>query len=69
MIIMISLIDVGKVGACAAFEILRYRISDVNLIDIAEDLARGEALDIMQTVPAIEFDGKIGNKRLQPDAR
>jgi malate dehydrogenase len=59
MIIMISIIGAGKVGASAAFEILRYRISDVTLIDIAEDLAKGEALDMMQAAPAIEFDGKI----------
>lgn len=29
------------------------------LIDIDENLARGEALDMMQAAPAIEFDGKI----------
>jgi len=56
---MITIIGAGKVGAAAAFEILRYRISDVVLIDIAEDLAKGEALDMMQASPAIEFDGKI----------
>jgi len=56
---MISIIGAGKVGSTAAFNILRYRISDVVLIDIAENLAKGEALDMMQTAPAIEFDGKI----------
>jgi malate dehydrogenase len=56
---MISIIGAGKVGSAAAFNILRYRISDVVLIDIFENLARGEALDMMQTAPAIEFDGKI----------
>jgi malate dehydrogenase len=56
---MISIIGAGKVGASAAFEILRYRISDLTIIDIAEDLAKGEALDMMQAAPAIEFDGKI----------
>jgi malate dehydrogenase len=56
---MITIVGAGKVGASAAFEILRYRISDVTLIDIAEDLAKGEALDMMQAAPAIEFDGKI----------
>jgi malate dehydrogenase len=56
---MITIIGAGKVGASAAFEILRYRISDVTLIDLAEDLAKGEALDMMQAAPAIEFDGKI----------
>jgi malate dehydrogenase len=57
--VIITIIGAGKVGASAAFEILRYRISDVPLIDIAENLAKGEALDMMQAAPAIEFDGKI----------
>lgn len=56
---MISVIGAGRVGSAAAFNILRYRISDVVLIDVAENLAKGEALDMMQTAPAIEFDGKI----------
>jgi malate dehydrogenase len=56
---MISIIGAGKVGSAAAFNILRYRIGDVVLIDVFENLARGEALDMMQTAPAIEFDGKI----------
>ncbi len=56
---MISIIGAGKVGSAAAFDILRYRLGDVILVDIAEDLAKGEALDMMQAAPAIEFDGKI----------
>jgi malate dehydrogenase len=56
---MITIIGAGKVGSSAAFNILGRRISDVVLIDIAENLARGEALDMMQAAPAIEFDGKI----------
>jgi malate dehydrogenase len=56
---MITIIGAGKVGSAAAFEILRYKVSDVVLIDIAESLAQGEALDMMQAAPAIEFDGKI----------
>ncbi|MBS7608108.1 malate dehydrogenase [Candidatus Bathyarchaeota archaeon] len=56
---MITIIGAGRVGSAAAFNILRYRISDVVLIDIFEDLAKGEALDMMQTAPALEFDGKI----------
>jgi malate dehydrogenase len=56
---MISIIGAGKVGSAAAFNILGRRISDVTLVDVAENLAKGEALDIMQTAPAIEFDGKI----------
>lgn len=56
---MITIIGAGKVGSAAAFNILRYRVSDVVLIDVVEDLAKGEALDMMQVAPAIEFDGKI----------
>ena len=56
---MITIIGAGKVGSQAAFEILRYKISDVTLIDTNEGQAKGEALDMMQAAPAIEFDGKI----------
>lgn len=56
---MISIIGAGKIGSSAAFNILRFRISDVVLVDIVENLAYGEALDMMQAAPAIEFDGKV----------
>ena len=56
---MISIIGAGKVGSSAAFSIIRFRISDVVLIDVVENLAKGEALDMMQAAPAIEFDGTI----------
>jgi malate dehydrogenase len=56
---MISIIGAGRIGSSAAFNILGRRISDVVLIDIMEDLAEGEALDMMQAAPAIEFDGRI----------
>jgi malate dehydrogenase len=56
---MITIVGAGKVGSTAAFEILKQRISDVVLIDVNAELAKGEALDMMQAAPAIEFDGKI----------
>ena len=56
---MITVIGSGKVGSAAAFDILRYKISDVVLIDTNEKAAKGEALDMMQAAPAIEFDGTI----------
>jgi malate dehydrogenase len=56
---MISIIGAGRVGSAAAFDILRFRISDVVLVDVAENLAQGEALDMMQAAPAIEFDGRV----------
>jgi malate dehydrogenase len=56
---MITIIGAGRVGSQAAFDILKDHIDDVILIDLAESLAKGEALDMMQSAPAIEFDGKI----------
>jgi len=56
---VISIIGAGRVGSAAAFDILRFRISDVVLVDVAENLAQGEALDMMQAAPAIEFDGRV----------
>ncbi len=56
---MITIVGAGKVGSTAAFDILKSRISDVVLIDINAELAKGEALDMMQAAPAIEFDGTI----------
>ncbi len=56
---MISIVGAGKVGSSAAFEILRYKISDVVFVDVNESLAKGEALDMMQAAPAIKFDGEV----------
>lgn len=56
---MITIVGAGKVGSSAAFNILGRRIGDVVLVDVAENLAVGEALDMMQAAPAIEFDGNI----------
>jgi malate dehydrogenase len=62
---MITIIGAGRVGSTAAFDILKDHIDDVILIDLYEELAQGEALDMMQAAPAIEFDGKIrGTKDL-----
>src|SRR3990170_1645154 len=56
---MITIIGAGKVGSAAAFDILKDHIDDVTLVDIYENLAKGEALDMMQSAPTIEFDGTI----------
>jgi malate dehydrogenase len=56
---MITIVGAGRVGSSAAFSILGGRISDIVLIDVFENAAKGEALDMMQAAPAIEFDGTI----------
>jgi malate dehydrogenase len=57
--VKITIIGAGKVGGSAAFNIVRYGLCDVILIDIVEDLAKGQALDIMQASSALEFDSRI----------
>jgi malate dehydrogenase len=56
---MITIIGAGKVGSASAFNILKDKIDDVVLIDVFGEIAKGEALDMMQAAPAFEFDGKI----------
>ena len=56
---MITIIGAGRVGSESAYNILEDRIGDIVLIDLQADLAKGEALDMTQAAPAIEFDGKI----------
>jgi malate dehydrogenase len=56
---VITIVGAGKVGSAAAFDILKARISDLVILDLNAELAKGEALDMMQAAPAIEFDGKI----------
>jgi malate dehydrogenase len=56
---LISIIGAGRVGSVSAFNILRMRIADVTLVDVQGGLAQGEALDLIQSSPAIEFDGRI----------
>jgi len=60
---MITIIGAGRVGSTAAFNILKDHIDDVILIDLYEELAKGEALDMMQAAPAIEFDGRINGTK------
>jgi malate dehydrogenase len=56
---MITIIGAGRVGSESAYNILEDRIGDVVLIDLLANVAKGEALDMTQAAPAIEFDGKI----------
>lgn len=58
-VFMITIVGAGRVGSEAAYNILESRIGDVVLIDLQAELAQGEALDMTQAAPAIEFDGKI----------
>ncbi len=56
---MIAIVGAGRVGSEIAYSILENRIDDVTLIDLQADLAKGEALDMMQAATALEFDGAV----------
>jgi malate dehydrogenase len=56
---MITIIGAGKVGSQVAFNVIERKIADVVLVDTSEGLAQGQVLDLMQSSPAIEFDGTI----------
>ena len=56
---MITIIGAGEVGSAATFGILKDHINDLVLINLNAELARDEALDMMQAAPVIEFNGKI----------
>jgi len=56
---LISIIGAGRVGTIAALNMLRMHIADITLIDIVDKLAEGEAMDMIQASPILQFDGKI----------
>jgi malate dehydrogenase len=57
--IKISIVGAGQVGATCAQRILERGLADVALIDIAEGLARGKALDMGQAAATEGYDLKI----------
>jgi len=57
---MITIIGAGRVGSEAAYNILEDKTGGyIVLIDVRTEQAKGEAMDMMQAAPAIEFDGAI----------
>lgn len=56
----ISIIGAGNVGAtCAQFIAMKGIVSEIVLLDIAEGLAAGKAMDLAQSMPALGFDTVI----------
>lgn len=52
----VTIIGSGNVGAAAALYIAEKRIADVVLIDIAEGLAYGRAMDAIEAAPLRKYD-------------
>ncbi|ABD46433.1 malate dehydrogenase [Neorickettsia sennetsu] len=56
----VSLIGAGNIGGTLAYLIASKKLaSEVELIDVNGDLARGKALDVSQTLPLIGYTMKI----------
>lgn len=51
----VTIVGAGQVGATAAFTLLTHGIADVTLIDVAEGLPQGKALDIMHARSIMRF--------------
>lgn len=55
----VSVIGAGNVGATTALRIIEGKLADVVLVDIAERLAKGKSLDILQSCPILGSDCSI----------
>lgn len=55
----VTVIGAGNVGATCAQRFIEADLADVVLIDVADGLARGKALDMMQSAPILGFDKTI----------
>ena len=55
----ITVVGAGNVGATAALWMAREELGDIVLVDIAEGLPQGKALDIAQAAPVLGFDVKL----------
>ena len=52
----VTIIGAGNVGTAAAFYLAENKVSNVLLIDTAEGLAKGKALDLMEAAPIRGYD-------------
>lgn len=55
----VTVVGGGNVGATAAHYIVNKQLADVVLVDIVEGLAKGKALDMMQSAIVENFDTQI----------
>ncbi|MCK5241703.1 malate dehydrogenase [bacterium] len=55
----ITIIGAGNVGAEVARQVLAQNLGNVVLVDIAEGLAQGKALDMNQSGPILGYQGRV----------
>ena len=59
----ISLIGAGNIGTILAYSLSRKKIGQIALIDVVDGLAEGKCLDLAQSFPVDNINGKIENGR------
>ena len=55
----VSIIGAGNVGATAAHWIAAKELADVVLVDVAEGIPQGKALDLLQAGPVEDCDVRV----------
>ena len=55
----VTVVGAGQVGATATLNLLTANTADVVLIDVAEGLPQGKALDLMEAAPVVGYDVEI----------
>jgi malate dehydrogenase len=55
----VTVVGAGNVGATCAQRLVEGGLADVYLVDVAEGLARGKALDLMQAAPVLRHSCRI----------
>jgi malate dehydrogenase len=55
----VTVVGAGHVGATTAQRIAEAELADVVMIDIAADMAKGKALDMMESAPVLGFNATI----------
>jgi len=55
----VTIVGAGQVGATAAFTLAMRKVTDVTLIDVAEGLPQGKALDMMHSRSVLRFEPRV----------
>ncbi len=55
----VTVVGAGHVGATTAQRIAEAELADVVMVDIAADMAKGKALDMMESAPVLGFNATI----------
>lgn len=55
----ITVIGAGNVGASVAHECMRLGLGDIVLVDVAEGIAAGKALDLLESTPVLGLDVNV----------